>query len=101
MSTICKPRLERTSAIRLGQEIRRRRSALGLTQADVGDPFTKAFVSAVESGRCVPSLSALVLLASRLNTTGADLLEAVNPRLSSVYTPPDAASRNSPIGREG
>jgi transcriptional regulator with XRE-family HTH domain len=90
MSTICKPRLDEFSAHRLGQEIRRRRAALGMTQSDVAEPFSKAFVCAVESGRCVPSLSALLLLADRLNTTGAELLQAVNPRLSALYTAADA-----------
>ena len=60
---------------RLGHELRRRRIELGLTQARLGDPMSKAFVSAVEHGRAVPSLPALRLMASRLDTTiGAFLL---------------------------
>src|SRR5436309_2396555 len=86
MSSISKPHLDAASAQRLGAEIRRRRKVLGLSQADVAQPFTRAFVSAVETGQCVPSLSALVLLASRLDTTSADLLEAVNPDLAPMYT---------------
>ena len=66
MSSISKPHLDVSSAVRLGVEIRRRRKALGLSQSDLGTPFTRGFVSAVETGQCVPSLSALVLLADRL-----------------------------------
>jgi len=61
-------------AIALGQEIRRRRLALGLSQADLGAPLSRAFVSLVEHGRLTPSLPSLLLIASRLGTTGAALL---------------------------
>ena len=94
MSSISKPRLDTASTQRLGQEIRRRRSELGLSQADLGQPFTRAFVSAVEGGHCVPSLSALLLLAQRLQTTGGDLLDAVNPRLAAQYTGRRADGQN-------
>src|SRR4051794_1415425 len=93
MSSISKPRLDVSSAARLGIEIRRRRNTLGLSQADLGKPFTRGFVSAVETGRCVPSLTALVLLADRLQTTPADLLMAVNPRLAPMYTRPRATGQ--------
>jgi len=86
MSSISKPHLDDHSTIALGLEIRRRRRALGMSQAALAQPFTRAYVSAVESGQCVPSLSALVLLAGRLNTTGAELLDAVKPSLARVYT---------------
>jgi len=86
MSSISKPHLDAASARRLGLEIRRRRRALGLSQADLGQPFTRAYVSALEGGHCVPSLSALLLLAERLETTGGDLLDSVNPRLARMYT---------------
>ena len=95
MSSISKPHLDKESAWRLGQEIRRRRKALGLSQAALGRPFTRAFVSAVEGGQCVPSLSALLLLAERLQTTGGDLIDAVNPRLAPVYTAPRATGQDA------
>ena len=94
MSSITKQHMDAASAGRLGTEIRRRRHALGLSQTELGHPLTRAFVSAVESGQCIPSLSALVLLAQRLGTTGAVLLEAVNPRLEARYTHPHASSQN-------
>jgi transcriptional regulator with XRE-family HTH domain len=61
-----------------------------MTQSDIGQPFTRAYVSSVESGRCVPSLSALLLIADRLHTTGGAILDAVNPRLSHGYNSRDA-----------
>ena len=95
MSSISKPRLDDASAQRLGREIRRRRLALGMSQSDLGLPFTRAFVSAVETGQCVPSLSALLLLAQRLQTTGVKLLDEVNPALAPLYTDPRATGQGA------
>src|SRR4051794_24476962 len=86
MSSISKPHLDMASTQRLGAEIRRRRLVIGLSQADLGRPFSRAYVSAVETGRCIPSLSALVLMAQRLGTTSGELLEQVNPALGRLYT---------------
>jgi transcriptional regulator with XRE-family HTH domain len=61
----------------LGQELRRRRTDRGLTQAALGRPLTKGFVSAVERGRSVPSLPALRLMTGRLGTTLGEFLTAV------------------------
>jgi transcriptional regulator with XRE-family HTH domain len=87
MSTITKHR--RAATISLGAEIRRRRRALGLTQTDLGAPLTRAFVSAVEHGRCLPSLAALALFAERLNSSPAELLDPVKQELASLYTHAD------------
>ncbi len=65
-----------------------------MSQSDLGRPFTRAFVSAVESGQCVPSLSALLLLAQRLDTTAGDLIDGVNPQLAQRYTGRDATRRD-------
>jgi transcriptional regulator with XRE-family HTH domain len=94
MSNISKPHLDYSSSKRLGAELRRRRHELGMSQEDVARPFSRAYVSAVETGHCIPSLSALVLLAQRLETTTAELLAAVNPVLAPMYTPGRAASQN-------
>jgi transcriptional regulator with XRE-family HTH domain len=90
MSTITKHR--RAATISLGAEIRRRRRALGLTQTDLGAPLTRAFVSAVEHGRCLPSLAALALFAERLNSSPAELLDPVKQELASLYTRRDATN---------
>jgi transcriptional regulator with XRE-family HTH domain len=73
----------------LGRAIRDRRRALGLTQTELGSPFTKGFVSEVERGRSLPSLRALTFLADRLDIPVSELLESVKGGLSGVYTPPD------------
>ena len=95
MSSIPKPQLSDGSARRLGQEIRARRANLRLSQAAVARPMTRAYVSAIENGQCVPSLSALLLIAQRLNTTAAELLAAVNPELAALYTDRDASHQGS------
>jgi transcriptional regulator with XRE-family HTH domain len=84
LSTIAKHRQAgsgSTFSRALGQEIRRRRIALGLSQSSVGEPLSRAFMSSVESGRLTPSLSSLLMIARRLNSTGADILAAVEPQL--------------------
>jgi hypothetical protein len=84
MSTITKHRHE--APTRLGSEIRRRRRALGLTQTELGRPLTRGLVSAVEHGRCLPSLSALAHFAERLQASPAELLDPVKQELASLYT---------------
>jgi transcriptional regulator with XRE-family HTH domain len=69
--------LDRTWRECLGRELRRRRLARHLTQAELGEPLTKAFVSAVEHGHTVPSLPALRLMVGRLDTSLAGFLAAV------------------------
>ncbi len=70
----------------IGRELHRRRTALGLSQASLGEPLTRAFVSAVEHGRTVPSIAALALLTDRLGTGLADFFRGVNEQMTGVYT---------------
>lgn len=87
----------------IGAEIRRRRTELGLSQAEVGAPLTRAFVSAVERGHVIPSLPSLLHLASRLRIDAGTLLLVVNGDTTAVYTPPhgndNAATTKSGGGR--
>jgi transcriptional regulator with XRE-family HTH domain len=76
-------------SLALGSAIRERRRARGLTQSQLGHPFTKGFVSEVERGRSLPSLRALAFLADRLGCPVSALLESVKGGLPAVYTPPD------------
>jgi transcriptional regulator with XRE-family HTH domain len=76
-------------ALTLGQAIRVRRQARGLTQTQLGHPFTKGFVSEVERGRSLPSLRALTFIADRLDVRVSELLGEVKGGLPRVYTPPD------------
>jgi transcriptional regulator with XRE-family HTH domain len=59
----------------LGSRIRELRVRAGLTQAELGAPMTRSFVSAIEHGRAVPSLPALMLMASRLDVPIGELLQ--------------------------
>ena len=90
-----------TFAQTLGAEIRRRRKARGLTQAALGAPMTKGFVSAVESGHVVPSLPALALMAERLGVPLAELFAGVNQQWPTMYTRAHDNDRSTPTGRGG
>jgi transcriptional regulator with XRE-family HTH domain len=84
----------------LGNAIRDRRRARGLTQSQLGHPLTKGYVSEVERGHSLPSLRALAFIADRLDVPVGELLQEVKAGLPSVYTPADenqhaaAASRH-------
>lgn len=63
---------------RMGHELRRIRADRGLSQGALGHPLSKAFVSAVENGRVVPSLPALRLMTERLGISLADFFATVD-----------------------
>ncbi len=69
----------------LGSEVRRRRLAAHLSQGELSAPMTRAYVSQVESGRTLPSLPALIVLAERLGTSADEILKSVNQTLSEEY----------------
>jgi len=71
-------------ALALGTEIRRRRIELGLSQASLGRPLSRAYISSVETGRLTPSLPSLLLIAKRLNSTAAAILSSVDVTLAEV-----------------
>lgn len=66
-----------TGRLGVGRELRRRRLAAGVSQAALGNPLTRAYVSAVETGRVVPSLPALDHMVTRLGTSLSDFFAAV------------------------
>ena len=63
---------------RLATEIRARRRAAGLTQAELAYPLTKAYVGLLETGRSLPSLPTFIVLAERLGMTPEELFGLVN-----------------------
>jgi transcriptional regulator with XRE-family HTH domain len=73
-------------ALAIGRELHRRRMASGLSQASLGRPLTRGFVSAVERGHTVPSIAALALLTDRLDTGLEDFFRGVNEQMTWVYT---------------
>jgi transcriptional regulator with XRE-family HTH domain len=70
----------------LGSRIRTLRLRAGLTQAELGSPMTRSFVSAIEHGRAIPSLPALLLISERLGVTAGELLEQLDWTRQDTYT---------------
>lgn len=64
----------------IGARIRRRREALGLTQAQVAAGlFDRSYISLIERGRVVPPMTTLQLLADRLKVPVVHLLDGADP----------------------
>lgn len=69
----------------LGNKMRRRRTELGLTQAELGgERFSKSYVSQIESGKVAPSHEALTYFAERLKRPVAWFLTDVQECISSI-----------------
>ena len=69
-----------------------------MTQSALGAPMTRAFVSAVETGRTVPSLPALALFADRLGMALDEFFFDVKVQMTVLYNAghehdPDPTSR--------
>lgn len=67
----------------LGRELRERRRARAMSQQALGAPLTRAYVSAVETGRTIPSLAALEHMTARLEVPLSVFFDAVERRRSS------------------
>ena len=63
-------------ATRVGEQVRARRGALGLSQARLAEAagISTELVSRIERGRCLPSVTTLVALSRNLGCTPNDLL---------------------------
>jgi transcriptional regulator with XRE-family HTH domain len=67
-------------AKRIGSRIREARTRAGLTQQQLaGDRYTKAYISALETGIARPSMVALSYLSERLHLAASHFLDAENP----------------------
>jgi transcriptional regulator with XRE-family HTH domain len=73
----------------IGAELRRRRHAAQLTQSDLGEPFSRSFISAVERGHTVPSVGALAILTDRLGISLDEFFVGVKRDTTIAYNPPD------------
>lgn len=72
-----------TLALRIGERIREARRRAGLTQQQLaGDRYTKAYVSALETGIARPSMVALTFLSERLGLPASHFLDEQNPAWS-------------------
>lgn len=69
----------------IGDRIRSRRIASGLSQAALGSPRTRSFVSQVEHGRTAPSLASLFAFAERLGLDPAELIAGVKSNAPVEY----------------
>jgi transcriptional regulator with XRE-family HTH domain len=71
---------DRELAQRIGHRIREARHRAGLTQQQLaGERYTKAYVSALETGIARPSMVALSYLAERLNLPASHFIDEGNP----------------------
>ncbi len=86
LSTITQHLDDRALATAIGHELRRRRKAAGLTQSQAGAPFTRSFVSAVERGRAIPSITALGVVLEHLRVDFDEFFWGVQTHMTTVYT---------------
>ena len=71
---------DRELARRIGHRIREARHRAGLTQQQLaGDRYTKAYVSALETGIARPSMVALSYLCDRLGLPASHFIDEANP----------------------
>src|SRR6187551_136512 len=71
---------DRDLARRIGQRLREARLRAGLTQQQLaGDRYTKAYVSALETGIARPSMVALNHIAERLNLPASHFIDEAHP----------------------
>jgi transcriptional regulator with XRE-family HTH domain len=67
-------------AVVIGQVLREARRKQGLTQQQLADPFSTAFVCSVELGNTMPSLTSLAILVGRLGMSMAEFFVEVERR---------------------
>jgi len=84
----------------IGERIRSRRVASGLSQAALASPRTRSFVSQVEHGRIAPSLASLFAFADRLGLDPAELIAGVNSGTAIGYTRANGDTTEGPLAGE-
>jgi transcriptional regulator with XRE-family HTH domain len=67
-------------AVVIGQVLREARRRQGLSQQQLADPFSTAFVCSVELGNTMPSLPSLAILLERLGMSMAEFFIEVERR---------------------
>ncbi len=85
---IARPTVEDAElAKRIGSRIREARLRAGLTQQQLaGDRYTKAYISALETGIARPSMVALSYLSERLHLSASHFLDTQSPAWSRLET---------------
>jgi transcriptional regulator with XRE-family HTH domain len=56
-----------------------------MSQASVGQPLSRAFMSSVESGRTTPSIPSLLMIAERLNMSAGAILASVEAQMEARF----------------
>lgn len=86
----------------LGERLKRLRIERGLTQEQLGDPYSGAYVSQIERGRRLPRPEPLALFAKRLGVTPEELATGVSPSFESdAFMRLQEGWRNLYLGRYG
>jgi transcriptional regulator with XRE-family HTH domain len=91
-----RPSGDDSRATTLGSRIREMRIGAGLTQAELGAPLTRSFVSAIEHGRALPSLPALLLISARLGVPVGELVDELEWTWQDTYTEVHAGNHSPP-----
>ena len=93
---------DRALAHQIGDRIREARKRAGLTQQQLaGDRYTKAYVSALETGIARPSMVALRYLAERLSLAPSHFLDEQNPAWSRLAVDMTLASGDWQAAADG
>ena len=100
MSTISQHGDGRLASV-IGHEIRRRRRSAQLSQAAIGSPFTRAFICAVERGRVMPSIPALVIILAHLGVGLDEFFAAVQSEMTMQYTAAHVDTYDAAAGGRG
>ena len=93
---------DRELAHRIGQRIREARHRAGLTQQQVaGDRYTKAYVSALETGIARPSMVALNHISERLNLPASHFIDEAHPAWTRLEVDMQLAAGEWQVAAEG
>ena len=92
---------DRDLARRIGQRLREARQRAGLTQQQLaGERYTKAYVSALETGIARPSMVALAFLSERLGLPASHFIDEAHPAWTRLEVDMRLAAGDSP-GTDG
>src|SRR5688572_25695919 len=93
---------DRDLARRIGHRIREARHRAGLTQQQLaGERYTKAYVSALETGIARPSMVALNYLAGRLNLPASHFIDQGHPAWTRLEVDMQLASGEWQLAADG
>ena len=93
---------DRELARRIGQRIREARHRAGLTQQQLaGERYTKAYVSALETGIARPSMVALTYLCDRLGLPASHFIDEAHPAWTRLEVDMRLAAGDWPLAADG